>query len=629
MAITNDFFSALNDPKAAMWSAGVAFNRSNPLPLDKWSVFQSMDEAVAYAESNAVAYPGQIIAVYDNNDMVACVLTEVEGKLVPEAIGVVPEGDGITIEVIDGQMSLVGFEAAEEGAQLVKGANGKLSWVVPSTETVEGLQTTVAALQQDIKDIRNELNPVDEEGNPVEGGLVSDVDDLKESVGEEATYDENGNQLTPATGIYKDIEDIEDKIGSEAQYDDEGSLSAAATGLYAELEKKADKESVYTKEETDSQIDSKIGAAIVDSDHLRREIVGKVEDIDPAADGAEKYIYMVPTGLQVDDDKYDEYMVINGKVEKVGSWEVDLSSYAKTETVNAALDLKADAVDLEGKVDKIEGSRLMSNAEGDKLAGIAAGAEVNVIASVDSEFNVTEDRKLELLSVGQEKVTGLSEKLNNIDEELVEVNEALTNLEDTKVSKKVSTVTNEDGSTKEVEWTLVSPEDQEKLASLVIGDNGVEISGKVNADNVEGLGSWISKSKNTVDGLMSDAQETKLEGIEAEAEKNFINGVTEDFSVNVDRVLSLNDIAMSKVTGLNEAMNVVQSKVTSLDQIVNGYTTDDGQVVKGLVARFDDYVTIANFNLLVADVEDLKENDVTIMADITAIKEILKWNEMQ
>jgi hypothetical protein len=58
MAITNDFFSALNDPKAAMWSAGVAFNRSNPLPLDKWSVFQSMDEAIAYAESNAVAYPG-------------------------------------------------------------------------------------------------------------------------------------------------------------------------------------------------------------------------------------------------------------------------------------------------------------------------------------------------------------------------------------------------------------------------------------------------------------------------------------------------------------------------------------------------------------------------------------------
>jgi hypothetical protein len=64
---------------------------------------------------------------------------------------------------------------------------------------------------------------VDEEGNPVEGGLVSEVDNLKESVGEEATYDEEGNQLTPATGIYKDIEDIEDKIGNKAEHDEEGS----------------------------------------------------------------------------------------------------------------------------------------------------------------------------------------------------------------------------------------------------------------------------------------------------------------------------------------------------------------------------------------------------------------------
>ena len=34
------------------------------------------------------------------------------------------------------------------------------------------------------------------------------------------------------------------------------------------------------------------------------------------------------------------------------------------------------------KVDKIEGSRLMTNAEGTKLAGIAAGAQANVIEKI-------------------------------------------------------------------------------------------------------------------------------------------------------------------------------------------------------------------------------------------------------
>lgn len=33
-----------------------------------------------------------------------------------------------------------------------------------------------------------------------------------------------------------------------------------------------------------------------------------------------------------DADKYDEYMVIDGVLEKVGGWEVDLTGYVKKET---------------------------------------------------------------------------------------------------------------------------------------------------------------------------------------------------------------------------------------------------------------------------------------------------------
>lgn len=155
--ITNGFFEALNDPKAAVWSAGVAFNRSNPLPLDKWSVFQTMADAEAYAESNAVAYPGQLIAAVDNGKMVAMVLAEdaEAGKLVPQQIGIIPTGEGAvtvdeetgkisigvndaTIEVVEGKLTFLGFAGAEEGAQLLK-KDGKLAWVKPDATTVEGL----------------------------------------------------------------------------------------------------------------------------------------------------------------------------------------------------------------------------------------------------------------------------------------------------------------------------------------------------------------------------------------------------------------------------------------------------------------------------------------------------------
>lgn len=50
-----------------------------------------------------------------------------------------------------------------------------------------------------------------------------------------------------------------------------------------------------------------------------------------------------------------------------------IADYAKTADVNAKL---------AEKVDKVDGSRLMTNAEGTKLAGIAEGAQVNVIEKI-------------------------------------------------------------------------------------------------------------------------------------------------------------------------------------------------------------------------------------------------------
>jgi hypothetical protein len=111
---------------------------------------------------------------------------------------------------------------------------------------------------------------------------------------------------------------------------------------------------------------------------------------------------MVPSGLKEDDNKYYEYIVIElevydeetdskipvKRIEKIGSWEVNLNDYAKTSDVNTAL---------EGKVDKVDGSFLMTSTQSEKLANIEEGAQVNKIEAVDGTvFSIDETRTLKL-----------------------------------------------------------------------------------------------------------------------------------------------------------------------------------------------------------------------------------------
>lgn len=108
--------------------------------------------------------------------------------------------------------------------------------------------------------------------------------------------------------------------------------------------------------QTSAQVVAAVNAAVAAADHLKRKVVKSTADIDLKAADASQYIYMVPKGTSGDADKYDEYMVIDGVLEKMGDWGVDLSGYVQKET----------------------GKGLSTNdyttAEKNKLAGIAAGA---------------------------------------------------------------------------------------------------------------------------------------------------------------------------------------------------------------------------------------------------------------
>ena len=67
------------------------------------------------------------------------------------------------------------------------------------------------------------------------------------------------------------------------------------------------------------------------------------------------------------------------------------------------------------KVDKVEGSRLMTDAEGTKLAGIAEGAQVNYVQSVGDNLDVDIDGKLTVNLSSKVDKTDYNKKVGEID----------------------------------------------------------------------------------------------------------------------------------------------------------------------------------------------------------------------
>ena len=185
MAKINDsFFTDLAG--GATWSAGVAFKRSNPLPLDRYSVFQTKALAEEYIATNAVAYPGQVIAVLEDGKMILYVINGEGEVLTLERVGIVPTGDGKTISVTDdGAISLLAADALVDekneageatgnkvtnaGAQLILQSDGTLKWTQPDTSTAEGQATAIKGLQDRMTTAESDIDKLEGKVATLEG----------------------------------------------------------------------------------------------------------------------------------------------------------------------------------------------------------------------------------------------------------------------------------------------------------------------------------------------------------------------------------------------------------------------------------------------------------------------------
>lgn len=190
---------AIKNATATNAAMPLGFNRGNPIPLDASSVYATLAEAKAYAKDGAVAYVGQIIAVNEGESSKAYIIADEAGTL-NEVGSVVTETD-----ILDA----LGFEDAANGAQLVKGTDGQVSWVVPSTETVEGLQTAVSTLQADVTKLNG--------GETVEGSVAYQIAQIvnESDNGKIDTLKEIANWIVnDTTGAAKMASDINDNANA-------------------------------------------------------------------------------------------------------------------------------------------------------------------------------------------------------------------------------------------------------------------------------------------------------------------------------------------------------------------------------------------------------------------------------
>lgn len=483
------------------------FRRGNPNPLDNSSVWASLEAAKNYAATDPVAYVGQILTVVDHVNNVATVyaIQDEAGNL--KKVGTSPVGDESTITVAgDGTVSLYGVSGLEltrtdDGGQTTKITyqpllvDGKLTWVEPSSTTVEGLAT-------EIQSLKTRVDTVESSNNTAIEGINSKIGTVTEG---------------------KTVVEMINDAKTEATYDDTA-LSGRVATIEGDYLKAADKTAIENKMATDiataktEAIETVLGEAVPEDFDTLKEIAAWIQSDTTAS----AQLVTRVTNIENDYLKGADKTELQGKIDALESFVGTLPEGATSTTVIAYIKEVVDGIKIGDYAKAADLTALTNRVK--TLEDV--GAEKNIINSVDTEqFAVDENRKLTMKPIAIDKVTGLSAAI------------------DSKVDKV-------EGS------RLISSDEATKLEKLVLSADGtVEISGEINASNVKELGTWITTNRDTIPGLLSATDATKITGIESGAQVNIIESVSingidlvaEDKKVNIPLATATSDGALSAV----------------------------------------------------------------------------------
>lgn len=154
----------------------------------------------------------------------------------PAIGGVEITGDGNSISYVDGTIGLLGFNSAGTGAQLTKGADGKVAWVIPSTDTVDGLQTTVSGLANRVTLNENAIATLNGNGEGSVSKAVNDaIDEFAVDISDNGIVDTFKELVDYVADHAPEAADMAADIAELQRYVGDKSVSEQITAANAQL----------------------------------------------------------------------------------------------------------------------------------------------------------------------------------------------------------------------------------------------------------------------------------------------------------------------------------------------------------------------------------------------------------
>ena len=202
----------------------------------------------------------------------------------------------------------------------------------------------------------------------------------------------DGNQWQPLTvsDLENKVADLETKVGVEANTES----GQVATGLYKKLE------------DLHSDLQTEIMNSIANAQHLRYQIVNEISEIKLSdEDATANIVFLVPKSSEDthSDDGYDEYFVTNGALEKIGSWDADLTGYVQDDDNRLLTSQQKQKLDSIG-YDSENNQAIISTSQVTNLNQFVQ--ENSYIRDVEAGvFSVDENGKLGLVSVPSDALT--------------------------------------------------------------------------------------------------------------------------------------------------------------------------------------------------------------------------------
>lgn len=348
----------------------VSFNPQTAFPLDARYYFSSLEQAEAAALGAVEVGSSSGTYFYGEN---ICVVTESSADLyiiqpdnTLKEVGAVVLGDGKSIEIVDGKVTLKGFGSATAGQQpRVNAAGTALEWYTPDTSTVSGLADTVAGHTQDIQNLQSGKA---DKATTLEGYGITDA--------MTATAITEAIQTAIAATGHASFKKVNEVPTVETAQDNVLYLVMNAdTGFY-DIYAKVDTEVVRLDDVSinldDYSTTEQMNAAIASA------IANKVDKVDGKGLSTEDFtttlkekLIALPEGAEAN---YIKSVSDEFTVSTEGKLEVKEVAPAKVTGLSNAL---------AGKVDKVVGKDLSTNdytsEEKEKLSGIENGANKNLI----------------------------------------------------------------------------------------------------------------------------------------------------------------------------------------------------------------------------------------------------------